>query len=54
MIIKLNQLYQNLLLSFYELSFFWEEKIPVKIFGDGVPCKSDDELMNNFYIEVTK
>jgi hypothetical protein len=37
-----------------ELSFFWKEKIPVKIFGDGVPCKSDGELMNNFYIEVTK
>lgn len=37
-----------------ELSFFWEENIPVKIFGDGIPCKSDGELMNNFYLEITK
>jgi hypothetical protein len=37
-----------------ELSFFWENDIPVKIFGEGVPCKSDGELMNNFYLEITK
>lgn len=37
-----------------ELSFFWENNIPVKIFGEGVPCKSDGELMNNFYLEITK
>ena len=37
-----------------ELSFFWENDIPIKIFGDGVPYKSDGELMNNFYLEITK
>jgi hypothetical protein len=37
-----------------ELSLFWENDIPVKIFGEGVPCKSDGELMNNFYLEITK
>lgn len=36
-----------------ELSFFWEQNIPIKIFGDGVPCKSDGELINNFYKEIT-
>jgi hypothetical protein len=37
-----------------ELSFFWKNDIPIKIFGDGVPYKSDGELMNNFYLEITK
>jgi hypothetical protein len=37
-----------------ELSFFWENDIPIKIFGDGVPYKSYGELMNNFYLEITK
>lgn len=36
-----------------ELSFYWEENIPIKIFGNGIPCKSDGELMNNFYKEIT-
>lgn len=36
-----------------ELSFFWEKNIPIKIFGEGVPCKSDGELMNNFYNQIT-
>lgn len=32
-----------------EISFTWENKIPFKIFGDGVPFKSDGDLINNFY-----
>lgn len=36
-----------------ELSFFWETKIPVKVFGRTEPFKSDQELMNNFYNEIT-
>jgi hypothetical protein len=32
-----------------ELSFFWEKNIPVTIFGDGNPFKSDGELIHNFY-----
>jgi hypothetical protein len=35
-----------------ELSFFWETKIPVKVFGRTEPFKSDQELMNNFYNEL--
>lgn len=35
-----------------ELSFFWEGNIPVKIFNDGVPCKSDGELMDKFYNQI--
>ena len=35
-----------------ELSFFWETKIPVKVFGRTEPFKSDQELMNNFYSEL--
>jgi hypothetical protein len=37
-----------------ELSFFWENDIPIKIFGEGVPYNSDGELINNFYLEITK
>lgn len=36
-----------------ELSFYWENEIPVKIFGDGIPFKSDGELINYFYQEIT-
>ena len=32
-----------------ELSFYWENEIPVKVFTDGVPFKSDGELINYFY-----
>lgn len=35
-----------------EISFFWEKDIPVKIFGQGTPFKSDSELMNNFYNKI--
>jgi hypothetical protein len=35
-----------------ELSFFWDKKIPVKVFGRTEPFKSDQELMNNFYNEL--
>jgi len=35
-----------------ELSFFWENDIPVKIFGNGIPFKSDDELINSFYNQL--
>lgn len=37
-----------------ELSFFWENDVPVKIFREGIPCKSDEELINSFYLEITK
>lgn len=36
-----------------ELSFFWDNNIPIEIFGEGVPYKSDGELMNKFYVEIT-
>jgi hypothetical protein len=35
-----------------ELTFFWETKIPVSIFGNGVPFMSDNELMYNFYKKI--
>jgi hypothetical protein len=35
-----------------ELSFFWENDIPVKIFGQGVPFKSDGDLINTFYNQL--
>lgn len=35
-----------------ELTFFWETKIPVKIFGNGIPYKSDDDLIHNFYRQL--
>jgi hypothetical protein len=35
-----------------ELSLYWSESIPVKIFGDGIPYRSDDELINNFYKKI--
>jgi hypothetical protein len=37
-----------------ELSFFWEGNIPVYIFGKGTPFKSDDELIYNFYEQLTQ
>jgi hypothetical protein len=36
-----------------ELSFIWENKIPVNIFGKGKPFMSDGELINNFYNQIT-
>jgi hypothetical protein len=35
-----------------ELSFFWENDIPVKIFGQGVPFRGDDSLINAFYNQL--
>lgn len=35
-----------------ELSFMWESEIPVKIFAQGVPYKSDGELIHNFYNKI--
>jgi hypothetical protein len=35
-----------------ELSLFWENEIPVNIFGKGVPFRSDDELINKFYNQL--
>jgi hypothetical protein len=35
-----------------ELTFFWDTKIPVKIFGHGIPYKSDNELIHNFYKQL--
>lgn len=35
-----------------EISFLWESKIPTKIFGEGIPCRSDGELMYNFYNQI--
>lgn len=35
-----------------ELSLFWEEKIPVKIFGKEKPFSGDQELINHFYNEL--
>lgn len=35
-----------------ELSLFWEKDIPVKIFGDGNPYKSDELLINNYYTQL--
>lgn len=35
-----------------EVSFFWEKNIPVKIFGAGIPFRSDGELINNFYNQL--
>jgi hypothetical protein len=32
-----------------ELSLYWENNIPVKIFGHGNPHKSDTDLINDFY-----
>jgi hypothetical protein len=36
-----------------ELSFIWENEIPVNIFGKGKPFMSDGELINNFYTQIT-
>jgi hypothetical protein len=36
-----------------ELSFIWENEIPVNIFGKGKPFMSDGELINNFYNQIT-
>lgn len=36
-----------------ELSFFWEKEIPINIFGNGVPFKSDGELIHNYYEQLS-
>jgi hypothetical protein len=35
-----------------ELRFFWETDIPVNIFGEGTPFKSDSELINEYYSQL--
>lgn len=35
-----------------ELFLFWEHDIPVKIFGNGIPYKSDELLINNYYKQL--
>jgi len=35
-----------------ELTFFWETEIPVSIFGKGIPYRSDNDLIHNFYIQI--
>jgi hypothetical protein len=35
-----------------EISFFWENEIPVKIFGQGNPFKSDGELISTYYKQI--
>lgn len=35
-----------------ELSFFWTDSIPVKLFGNGMPFNSDDALINAYYNEL--
>jgi len=37
-----------------ELSFYWENKIPVEIFGVGKPFISDGDLMNEYYKQLVK
>lgn len=37
-----------------ELSFYWENEIPVEIFGVGKPFKSDGDLMNEYYNQLIK
>jgi hypothetical protein len=32
-----------------ELSFIWENEIPVKVFGQGTPFTSDSDLINTYY-----
>lgn len=36
-----------------ELSFIWENEIPVKIFGQGIPFTSDGQLINTYYKQIT-
>jgi hypothetical protein len=37
-----------------ELTLFWEDEIPIKIFGDGKPFIGDDSLINAFYNQLLK
>jgi hypothetical protein len=37
-----------------ELSFYWENEIPVEIFGVGKPFMSDGDLMNEYYKQLVK
>ena len=37
-----------------ELVLFWEETIPIKIFGDGVPFVGDNSLIFNYFKELMK
>lgn len=32
-----------------EISFFWEGDIPVRFFGNGIPFRSDGELISSYY-----
>lgn len=32
-----------------ELTFFWEDSIPIEVFGNGLPFSSDDNLINSYY-----
>jgi hypothetical protein len=32
-----------------ELTFFWEDFIPIEVFGNGLPFNSDDSLINSYY-----
>lgn len=32
-----------------ELTFFWEDSIPIEVFGNGLPFSSDDSLINAYY-----
>jgi hypothetical protein len=36
----------------HELSFTWQKEIPVKIFAQGKPYRSDGELIHNYYNEL--
>jgi hypothetical protein len=35
-----------------ELTLFWEEKIPIKVFGNGKPYIGDDNLINAYYNQL--
>ena len=35
-----------------ELTFFWEDEIPIRVFGDGKPFIGDDSLINAYYNQL--
>lgn len=35
-----------------ELTLFWEDEIPIKVFGDGKPFIGDDTLINAYYNQL--
>jgi len=37
-----------------ELVLFWEDTIPIKIFGDGIPFVGDNSLIFNYFKELMK